>query len=180
MKIQEIETAVMKQLPFKRYHEPGKADQFLNCVNVKKDRYLDIGMVIICGLSTIYLNESQKKVVAYYDITPKGFNTNVTVFNKHLARVAEIMHFYGAKDYKDFSEKFWTKHNQATAGEIFKSGIILSHVVSSKKEFSKFIKDNTELKDEDYLSFFIYNKTHLTKNYLSLRKKEYVDSLLAF
>lgn len=179
MRIQDIEKAVLKQLPSKGDHLIGKDECFLNRPGVKKDRYLDIGLVLICGLSVVYIPDAQKKVVKHYDIDNKGFNNNVAVFNKHLKRVSEIIKSYGAKDYKHFTEIFWMNHNPECAGEPFKSGIILSHILSSKKEFSKFIKDNPVFKHEDYLSFFIHNKAQLSKNYLALQK-QYVDCLPAF
>lgn len=183
MKIQDIEQAVLKQLPSKGDHLIGKDNSFLNRPGAKKDRHMDIGMVIICGLSSIHFADAQKKIVSHYDIDNKGYYKNVTVFEKHLNRVSEIINLHGAKDYKSFSVIFWDKYNKYTDGERLKSGIILSHILSSKREFSLFIKDKPVFGDEDYLSFFIYNKAQLAKNFLSLhfpKRGEYVDHLLSF
>lgn len=185
MKIQDIEQAVMKQLPSKRYHEPGKEDIFFNRPGVKKDRFLDIGMLMICGLSSVYIPDAQKRIVAHYDVDNKSYIRNVNAFGRHLNRVSEIINEYGAYDYKSFSDLFWRRHNNNTAGEPLRSGIILSHVVSSKREFTQFIRDNPVFTDEDYFSFFIYNKAQLAKNYLSLnfplkKNRPYVDHLLSF
>lgn len=183
MKIQDIEKAVLKQLPSKGDHLICK-DNFLSRPGAKKDRHLDIGMVILCGLSSIYLPDAQGKIVAHYDIDNKGYRTNLGVFEKHLNRVSEIINEYGGSDYKSFSEAFWIKHNSRAEGERLKSGVILSHILSSKREFSNFIKWNPVFQHEDYLSFFIYNKAQLAKNFLSLHfplsRREYVDHLLSF
>lgn len=181
MKLLDIEKAVMKQLPKKKYHEPGKGD-LSNRPDVKKDRYLDLGMVIICGLANYYISDPKETILAHYDITSKSYNTNVNSFERHIKRVSQIIECYGATDYLSFAEIFWDKHNELSAGDKMKSGILLSHVLSSKREFSRFIADNPIFDDEDYLSFFIHNKAKLAKNYLAIthslhRRQQYVDHL---
>ena len=179
MTIQEIEKAVSKQLP-------GRKENLLLSNFITKDSLHDAGMVIICGFASIYLNDPEKTVIRYYDINAREYSNKVRIFFKHMKRVVEIVESYGAKAkgpgfYKEFDHVFWDTHNPNPNGEEYKSGIILSHVLSSKREFRNFVKNNkSHFEEGDYTSFFIYNKVRLTKNYLFFQKpveKEYVDFL---
>lgn len=184
MTVQEIESAVLKQLPFR------KKEALLNREFAKKDIFKDAGMIIISGLSSIYINDARKAITGYYDINSKKYEENVRAFNKHIGRVAEVMRCYGVKPeepdfYRKFSEAFWIKHNTKTAGDMFKSGVILSHVLSynntnNNNSFWDSLNEESFFRKSDFVSFFIYNKTNLTKNYLFLSKtkeKKYVDFL---
>lgn len=173
MTIQEIENAVLRQLPFKKQH--------LTVTGlVTKDFSPENILVIICGLGSVYITDPRKKIVEFYDITPRVYDCYVREFCWHMDRVKEVFEQYGVKTkmYRDFSEAFWEKHNTNYAGEKYKCGLILSHVLSSKREFRELVKRGI-FKEGDYTSFFVYNKSQLTKNFLNLYRKEkkYVDFL---
>lgn len=178
MTIQEIEKAVFKQLL-------GRKEKLLLSNFVTKDSCHDAGLIIICGFASIYLNEAERVVTRYYDINAKEYANKVRIFFKHMRRVVDVVESYGVKTnepdfYKRFAGVFWDAHNKDYAGERYKSGIILSHILSSKREFRNFLKDNSNFAEGDYTSFFIYNKVQLTKNFLFFQKpseKGYVDFL---
>lgn len=179
MTIQEIEKAVLRQFPRR------KEQQLLNYTYILKDKFLDKAMVVICGLSSVYLSDPEKKVTSYFDINRKGYNTNVNLFVRSLARVSEIISSYGIdvrspNAYRQFSDRFWHINNALCTGEIGKSGVILSHILSSKKEFSNFTKTFGVFEEGDFDAFMIYNKAKLATNYLqmnfpTLKKQEFVD-----
>jgi hypothetical protein len=171
MNIQEIESAVLKQLPFRKQHLPVSG-------LVTKDFSPQNILVIICGLASVYLPEPRKKIVEFYDITPKVYDLYIKDFYSHLDRVNEVIRMYGVKGYKEFSEAFWVRHNPECMGEKYKSGTILSHILSSKREFREFVREDNVFREGDFTSFFVYNKSQLTKNFLNLySKKHYVDFL---
>lgn len=186
MTIQNIETALRKQLPGKK-----EANSFLS--GSTYDNYKTYfssdssksttALIIFCGLCRVYINEAPKKVASYYDIVPKEFNHYAALFTSHCDRIGEVIKSYGVNitlpgAYKKFAVAFWHKHNIVSAGEVNKSGIILSHVISSKKEYNHFLKNEDScLKESDFVSFYIFNKAQLTKNYLTLgaKHKEFVE-----
>jgi hypothetical protein len=174
MTLQEIENAVLRQLPNRKQHLPTNG-------LVTKEFSPENIFVIICGMASVYLTDPQKTVTEFYDITPKEYYKYVADFTRHLSRVKQVIEGYGVSIsepdyYTKFSKVFWEKHNQNTLGEKYKSGLILSHLLSSKREFRE---KNTTLREGDFTSFFIYNKARLTRNYLFLSstKKTYVDFL---
>ncbi len=179
MTIQEIEQAVRKQLPFKK-----EQHLFLR-TNGEKDYLADAGMIIICGLASVYISKPQEKIISHYDVTQKSYQKYVKLFTANIERVSEIMSSYGVNLgsktlYKDFKEAFWMKHNIISPGDIYKTGIRLSDVLSGRKEYRKFLKEHEScFRDNDFTAFFIYNKAQLTKNILGLKKTNinYVDLL---
>lgn len=177
MNIQDIEKTLLQQLPNKKQHLPVAG-------LVTKEYSPENIMVIICGLSSIYLKDPKKAVTGFYDISQKLYDKYVRDFFLNMLRVDEIVRSYGVdprkKDfYKIFSEEFWKRHNKDSGGEIGKSGVILSHILSSKREFREFVKEDNIFIESDFTSFFIYNKAQLTKNGLNLysKGKTYVDFL---
>lgn len=175
MNIQDIERAVLRQLPFRKQHLPPSGQ-------VTKDFSPENILIIICGLASVYIKEPKKACTEYYDMSEREHGRYVRDFFGHLLRVREVVRAYGInprnKDfYKLFSEEFWKKHNKGSGGEIGKSGIILSHILSSKREFREFVREDDIFREGDFTSFFVYNKAQLSKNFLNLRSKErkYVD-----
>lgn len=177
MKIQDIERAVLCQLPNRKQHLPSAG-------MVTKDFSPENILIIICGLASVYIKDPKKTSTEYYDMTEKEYSEYVRDFFMHLLRVNEVVRSYGIntknKDfYKQFAEAFWKKHNKNSGGEIGKCGVILSHILSSKREFREFVRDDNIFREGDFTSFFVYNKAQLTKNFLNLHSKEkkYVDFL---
>ena len=172
MTIQEIEKAVLCQLPFRKQHLPPAGQ-------ITKDFSPENILVIICGIASIYVTDPRKKIIEFYDIKPRVYDNYIREFYAHMDRVKELFESYGvrSKMYKDFSEAFWEKHNTDYMGEKYKCGLILSHILSSKREFRELVKKGI-FKEGDFTSFFVYNKSQLTKNFLNLySKKHYVDFL---
>lgn len=165
MTVQEIEAALLRQLPIKKQHLPN------NGVLTKEFSPENI-LVIICGLASIYLPSPRNKIVEYFDVNNKTYDRYVNQFFTNLKRVNEVVRSYGvfSSRYKDFSDAFWDHHN--TKGERGKSGLILSHILSSKREFREFVKEDNIFTESDFSAFFIYNKAQLTMNYLNLYSKE--------
>jgi hypothetical protein len=175
MKIQEIENALLRQLPFKKQHLPVQG-------LITKDFSPENVMLIICGLSSVYIPNPKTAITEFYDIKPKEYDIYVYHFLDHLDRVNEIMRAYGVNTklsdhYEAFSNAFWRVHNPE--GQNYKLGTLLSHILSSKREFREFLKKETIFKEGDFTSFFVYNKSRLTRNCLFLASKEteYVDFL---
>ena len=176
MKIQEIEIAVLKQLPFR------KSDALNNREFATKDIFRDAGMIIVCGLASAYIDDARKVAVNYYDINKEKYLNNVRSYHSHVSRIGELMEYYGVKieepnSYRNFSNAFWRRHNEGSNHEPYKDGVILSHVISSKRTFTNFLQD--PFIERDYVSFFVYNKAQLAQNYLRLHRqdKEYVNFL---
>jgi hypothetical protein len=184
MKIIQIEAALRKQIAFR------KEAAFLMRTDVVKDALMDAGMVIICGLSMIYTPESERaedKIVKLYDINLKQFRKYAGLYFKHIDRAAVVIASYGIdikapNFYKLFADKFWITHNEGAKTEPFRTGVMLSHILSSRREYNVFLnKHVSHFTEDDFTSFFIFNKAQLTKNYLRQKigkayKEKYVDA----
>ena len=179
MKIQQIEAALRKQLPFRQ------EQHFFMRTDVTKDALMDAGMVIICGLSSVYVTSAEEAAVKLYDLNPRLFKKYSTLYFRHIDRAALIIASYDinlkAPDfYKQFSNKFWLTHNVGSEDTPFKTGVMLSHVLSSRREYNIYLKNHTShFQEDDFTSFFIFNKAQLTINYLrqKLTPEKWIDSI---
>lgn len=177
MKIQAIEAALRKQIPFR------KEQHFFMRTDVTKDALMDAGMVIICGLASVYVPGAEEQAIKLYDLNAKLFKKYSTLYFKHIDRTALIIESYGISlkaenFYKQFSNKFWLTHNVGSNLEPFKTGVLLSHILSSRREYNIFLKNHpSHFLEEDFTSFFIFNKAQLTKSYLRQRMptEKFVD-----
>lgn len=179
MRVQDIESIVRKQMLFR-----NEQHLFLR-TNSNKDHLADSGMLVICGLCSIFVPDAEKVVVGHYDIRKKEYLAYVREFHRHRNRVSEILKHYGVSPsapgaYKLFSNAFWHKHNETVPGEPYKSGFVLSDILSLRRDFRAFMKSqDSPFKDEDFTSFFIFNKASLSRNAIRMQFKpaRYVELL---
>ncbi len=122
--------------------------------------------------------------VKFYDINQSQFDKYVSLYFKHIDRVAGIITAYGIDFkttgfYRRFSNKFWDIHNPGSNTDSYKTGLILSDVLSSRREYNLLLESptNSLWKEDDFTSLLIYNKSQLTKNCLRLNAitEKYVD-----
>jgi len=96
-------------------------------------------MYLICGLASIYVPGAEDKAVELYELNARLYRKYINLYFKHIARAAEVMQTYEVDleepdFYRQFSNKFWLTHNKG--GQPYKSGFILSNILSARREVS--------------------------------------------